>query len=96
MVEDGQYELSTGRYAPDWYLDEPPLQRGDDFYIRAFHALCTERQFGSAIGPIPWSKIMDYGQRVGLDPVMMSVFESVIYALDEAWLEDARNGTVQH
>lgn len=34
---------------------------------------------------------MEYGERTGLDSGMMAVFESVIFAMDEAWLEDARN-----
>ena len=72
---------------PEWYSEEPALIRGDEFYLRAFWELSSERQFGHAIGPIPWSKIVEFGERAGLDYAMGQVFVRVIRELDEAYLE---------
>lgn len=38
------------------------------------------------MGPIPWNRIVDYGERKQLDNAMMGVFEIVIRELDEAYL----------
>lgn len=71
--------------------EEPAVHRGDDFYLRAFWELSSERQFGHAIGPIPWSKIVQYGERRKLDDAMMLVFEHVMRILDEAYLRWQRD-----
>ena len=57
----------------------------------AFSELSTTRHFGSAIGPIPWDKIQDYGSRTGLGSGMMRVFTRVIRRLDGAYLEYQRD-----
>lgn len=59
--------------------------------MRAFWELSSCRQFGYAVGPIPWHRIVQYGERAGLDAAMMGVFEHVIRELDESYLEDQRN-----
>lgn len=38
------------------------------------------------MGPIPNSKIIEYGNRKGLEPDMLDVFEIVLDKLDDAWL----------
>lgn len=53
----------------------------------AFDALSSERCFGTAIGPIPWSKIVLYGEKKKLDDTMSRVFEHVIREMDEAYLK---------
>ena len=65
--------------------------RGDDLYLQAFNALSSERQFGQTIGPIPWSKIVFYGEKKKLDDAMMGVFEHVIREMDEAYLRYQRD-----
>ncbi len=40
------------------------------------------------VGPIPWSKIVMYGERKGLDRGMIAVLEVVIRELDEVYLKD--------
>ena len=65
--------------------------RGDDFYLRAFENLSSERQFGDALGPIPWSKIVLYGDRKHLDDAMVDVFVYVIRELDTAYLKWQRD-----
>ena len=64
--------------------------RGDEFYIRAFWELSSCRDFGQFIGPIPWDKIVLYGERKGLDSDMINVLEVVIRELDEVYLRDLR------
>ena len=67
--------------------------------MRAFWELSSTRDFGQAIGPIPWHRIVQYGFHHGLDSVMMRLLETVIRELDEAWLawqrEEQRNRTQQ-
>lgn len=60
---------------------------GEDFYIRAFWDLTTERQLGMAMGSIPWSKIDDYGRKSGLDSDTMDLFRVLIRELDNAYLK---------
>lgn len=64
--------------------------RGDEFYIRAFWELSSCRDFGQFVGPIPWDKIILYGERKGLDSDMINVLEVVIRELDEVYLRDLR------
>ena len=71
---------------PKWLMEAPSLVRGDDFYMRAFWELSSCRHFGSAIGPVPWNYIVDYGSQKGLDPGMMEVFAAVIREIDESYL----------
>ena len=86
--ESGQYQRArgTGGRAQKFIEDEPPYVRGDEFYLRAFWELSSERQFGQAIGPIPWSKIVMYGERRNLDDSMMGVFERVVASCIKAGL----------
>lgn len=88
-MESGQYQRATGTL-PDWWLNKPSGARGDDFYIRAFWELSSCRDFGNFLGPIPWDKIILYGERKGLDEAMIGVLELVIRELDEVYLRDLR------
>lgn len=67
-----------------------PLCRGDHVYLAAFWELSTERTYGQYLGPIPWSKIVFYGERLGLSETMMPAFTRIIRELDEAFLSDVR------
>ncbi len=64
--------------------------RGDAFWLDAFSELSTCRDFGQAIGPIPWTAMIDYGSRAGLGSGMMLVFTRVMRRLDGAYLEHHR------
>ena len=71
---------------PAWYLEgEPLLDYGGVFYIEAFWALCSERQFGYAVGPIPLSAIEAYGRTQGFDRVMMLLFHYLIREMDDEY-----------
>lgn len=54
--------------------------------MRAFWELCSERQFGQSMGPIPWSSIAIYADRCQLDDDMRAVFEYVIRDMDECYI----------
>jgi len=93
VIESGQYERTkagrTGKL-PDWYENEPTKWPGDDIYLCAFWELSTERTYGQYLGPIPWSKIIFYGDRLGLDETMVVVFTRILRELDEVFLSDQR------
>lgn len=77
-----------GRPLPQWYLDEPELMPGDVFYLEAFRSLGTERQIGVAQGPIPDSKVIEYGRRAGLDQdVIDGLLVPVVREMDTEYLK---------
>lgn len=81
---------------PAWYTaGAPRLAAGAQIYIDAFWELSTERDFGYAMGPIPWSKIMEYADRAGLDAVMNRVFLKVVRELDEEYQKIQKNNQKQ-
>ena len=63
------------------------LHQGDEFFIKAFNHLSTERPIGYSIGPIPHSKILAYAERVGLDEDFVDDFVYIIREMDEGYLE---------
>jgi len=75
-----------GRPLPDWFLEEPELLPGDTFYLEAFWELSTCRSFGNGMGPIPWTAIIEYGLRFGLDDDMLAPFVTVIRAMDAEYV----------
>jgi hypothetical protein len=79
--------LAKGRNLPDWYLEEPVLLPGEDFYINAFWDLSTCRQIGMDSGPIPWDKIHEYGLHTGLDDDILKMFVSIIRTMDTGYLD---------
>lgn len=87
-VEQG---LEKGRQPPDWFMQDLALGPMEEFYIREFFNLSTERQIGMSIGPIPFSKIEERGKKVGLEPDVQMVFEYVMRSMDSAYLEHITN-----
>lgn len=92
--------LSKGRALPQWYLDEPPAQPFDHFYLRSFWDLDSTRRYDR--GPIPWDAAVNYGYHAGLDGDIVDAFVILIRAMDTnylAWAADeaerrtARNKT---
>lgn len=87
-----QARLAKGLPEPEWVQEEPIEQRGDDFYLTAFYQLSSDRQFGgNAPGPIPWSSIVQYADRRGLDPDVSIAFEHIIRAIDDTYIKWACN-----
>jgi hypothetical protein len=80
-----QSRLDKGAPLPDWYLDEP--ERGQDgaFYLSAFWDLHTCRHMGFSPGPIPWNRIKEYADFVGLDRQNAFAFTAIIRLMDNAY-----------
>ena len=78
--------LDKGRDLPDWFLEEPPLLPGDQFYLDAFWDLSTCRPVGMSEGPIPWTSIVEYWRMSGLDDDTMELFVGVIRAMDAEYM----------
>lgn len=72
---------------PKWYTDRPVVGPHDAFWMTAFSELSTERDYGMGFGPIPWSKVVEYGRHHGLSTAMINVLVAVIRELDEAWIK---------
>lgn len=83
--------MERGAPTPKWVEEEPLSAPGDEFFLKAFWDLSTERQLGFTVGPIPASKIRSYRGAKGFSPAMMDLFESVIRAMDGAYLEWAES-----
>lgn len=77
--------IAKRRPLPPWFLEQPALLNGDEFYIRQFNQLSTERQLGMSVGPIPVSKIEERAARAGLDDACTELFVDVIMAMDEGY-----------
>lgn len=80
-------QVERGQEPPKWFDEEPSLAPGEDFYLRAFWDLDSERQVGMSLGRIPRSKAEDYAGGKGLDSAMMDVFWVVIQRMDAEYLE---------
>jgi hypothetical protein len=68
---------------PDWYVNAPILDIGDDFYINAFFTLSTCRNY--ELGPIPWVVIQEFCDRYEL--TNREIFSHIINSLDATWLK---------
>lgn len=68
---------------PAWYMEgEPPLYFPEAIFIEAFWELCADRQFGYAVGPIPWSSIRLYARDLRLNRRVSKMFHLIIRELD--------------
>ena len=72
---------------PQWFLDEPDLIPGVEWYFKAFWDLSTERQIGYTLGPIPASKVSEYGREHGLRDDTLVLFRDMMKELDRAYLK---------
>ena len=67
--------------------------------MKAFWLLSTERQIGFSVGPIPVSKIDEYGEKHGFDEMTLDIFRGIIRVMDVAylgWLEKEREKNRKH
>lgn len=80
--------LEIGRDVPAQYYEQPDLSEGDlGTHWQAFSDLGTERQFGMGIGPIPRSKVIEYGeQELLLRDDALDDFVSIIRRADGEYL----------
>lgn len=81
--------IKKKRPLPDWYLDEPTLLPGDDFYVREFWILDTTRPRGDGVvGPLSVPAMEDRGERRhGFGPVALDLYVLVLRRLDATYLE---------
>lgn len=91
-MKEKQYSIEAaivkGRELPKWYLEEPALYPGDDFYLTAFYRLSTCRLHqGDIPGNIPWSEIVKYSDRRKLDEDNSLLFEHVLAEMDCAYVQ---------
>lgn len=82
-----QAAIKKGRALPAWYLDEPILEPGEDFYIKAFNDLNTCRPVGLSQGSIPWRDIHAYAVYNGLEEDIVEPFIEIIRDMDSAFLK---------
>lgn len=73
---------------PEWYLNEPVILPGEEFYLNAFHHLCTEK---SASGLIPWRAIRAYADAYSLDKQLTETFVQIILYIDSKCTEKFRS-----
>ncbi len=83
--------IRKGRQLPKWYLDEPPEQLLDGFYLGSFWDLNTERKY--ELGTIPWGKIIDYGHHVSIDDDILDAFVAIIRHMDAGYIKWAVDET---
>lgn|SRR5690606_30045857 len=68
--------------------NRPELLPGLDFYFTAYRELRYDRPVGMAMGPIPWSSIIKWGELHGItDLDDLAVLEHHIRAMENALYE---------
>tara|TARA_R110002167_G_scaffold143958_2_gene333675 strand:- start:31013 stop:31255 length:243 start_codon:yes stop_codon:yes gene_type:complete len=72
----------------DFMDSEPELEPFEDEYLRAFWRLVSERRGGHII---PYSEIVKYATRLGLDSAMIDTFVAVTWSLERAHAEWAKS-----
>lgn len=78
---------------PPKIQNAPELLLGQVFYFGAFLELNTDRYVGMELGPIPWSSIMEYADRLGLDDEEREDLFHHVRALDDVLMEHRRKKT---
>jgi hypothetical protein len=80
--------IAKGRALPEWFLEEPIILPGEEFYIKAFFHLSTCRHGnGMSTGPIPWNNCLEYGLLAGLDNDIIETFIEIIRVMDTIYLK---------
>ncbi len=77
-----ELERETGERFPA-IETKPNLLEMDFPYIKAFFTLSSDRQLGMAMGPIPYSSIVDYADRTGQD---WQEFLEIIQHVDSVYM----------
>ena len=80
--------LAKGRQLPGWFTEgDSESEPQDEFFMKAFWDLCTCRQYGQSLGPIPWRDIIEYARFSALDDDVTQLFIVVMRHLDNAYLK---------
>lgn len=72
---------------PKKIKDAPTLDFGLELYLSSFFELNSCRQIGFGEGPIPWTAIFDYCERLGIIGDQRDDMFYHIRSLDNAYLE---------
>lgn len=72
---------------PKEIMDHPEILPCSELYYTAFQKLTTCRQFGFDQGPIPWTAIDRYAERMGMDEDEFWQFEAIICRIDTAYMQ---------
>jgi hypothetical protein len=72
---------------PDAILNKPKMAPGLEFIWRAFWEMSTDRDFGMAEGPIPWSVMDRYALRHEIEDDEFDRFVLMIKSLDSVYIE---------
>ncbi len=75
------------RPLPDPIRDAPRLHPGLELYYTAFKELSTCRAIGMAAGPIPWTAMETYADKLGLTGDDFERFTVLVRMLDSEYLE---------
>lgn len=71
--------IKKGRALPDWYLDQPEIVAGSEFFHTAYRDLATCRH---PDGSIPWLAAMAYADRKRLRPDLANALWEAIWRMD--------------
>jgi hypothetical protein len=75
---------------PKQISNQPVLTNDLLVYLDAFYELDTERSHGMSLVRIPWSSIVNYGDRYGFDITELVFF---VRKMDDAHLDNLRSKT---
>lgn len=88
-MEEGiiRQAFRTRQPIPDEIQNAPELRLGLDFYYMAWQDLSGDRAVGMGPGPIPWSSVESYCDRLGMAEWERLTMHRHIRALDGAYFE---------
>lgn len=76
--------IEKGRQPEQWFLDKPNIEDGDEFYLRAYSVLSTNR---GSNGDISWLDIVRYAEWTGLNDRERENLVQIILVMNAAWLK---------
>lgn len=74
------------RELPASIQNAPELWPGLEIWHTAFWELCSERDVGWGLGPIPGSEVRSWGREYGLDAEQLDDLQFYIRAMDHTYL----------
>lgn len=84
MVEDAKFASGDElAFALEYLASCPAVEEYAAFYLDAFTDLRSERMIGmGGFGPIPVTRILEYGQHFSLSPHEMQTLKTVVQVVD--------------
>lgn len=78
---------ARGQPLPDTVKNAPELTVGLELYWFAFQNLVNDRSIGVSVGPISWTTIEDYADRIGVSEDQREALHHHIGKMDVAFIE---------